>query len=237
MLVDPDGMDDDGWEINTKTGETKWQNAFGGSSTQHVTYSDGQGKQTGSTSMRGWGINVVKGADGKYSANNAPSSNGEYQYTAGQNGGTIQTVNNSSSSNSSSSNSKGANIASNISTAASYSGVALGTTSTILKSTKIGGDLGYAIAYSKLGKIANSLPLLGVGCALVSLASSEYQFKTSPISETGKWIERTSTGISLIPAIGTAWAAGWEIGRGITNIPGYNENVRTPIQKAIGIKP
>lgn len=232
MLVDPDGMADDSWEVNTKTGEAKWQNTFGGSSTQHVTYSDGQGKQTGSTSMRGWGINVVRGADGKYSANNAPSSNGEYQYTAGQNGGTIQTGNNSSSSNSS-----GANIASNISTAASYSGVALGTTSTVLQSTKIGGKIGYALAYSKIGKIANSLPWLGFGCAGVSIAATEYQAKSGQISETERWIEHTSNGISSIPAIGTAWAAGWEIGRGITNIPGYNENVRTPVQKALGIIP
>lgn len=35
---------------------------------------------------------------------------------------------------------------------------------------------------------------------------------------------------------GAAWGVGWEIGRAITNIPGYHENVRLPVRRFLGIR-
>ncbi len=41
------------------------------------------------------------------------------------------------------------------------------------------------------------------------------------ISDFERGTEQISNGIGFIPAIGTAWGFGWEIGRNITNVPTY----------------
>jgi hypothetical protein len=63
------------------------------------------------------------------------------------------------------------------------------------------------------------------------------QYINNEISTYRMTVEQTSNGIGAVPAIGTAWTIGWELGRAITNIPGYNENVRLPVQRFLGIIP
>lgn len=51
----------------------------------------------------------------------------------------------------------------------------------------------------------------------------EQQFKRGEITGFQRGAEQVSNSIGAIPAIGTGWSIGWEIGRTITNIPTYQE--------------
>ena len=95
-----------------------------------------------------------------------------------------------------------------------------------------GGRLAHGRNFSKgLSAIGNAL---GVYNAL----SIEEQYSSGQISGVQRWTEQGSNVISTVGGIyGAAWGVGWEAGRAITNIPGYHENVRVPVQRFLGIRP
>jgi hypothetical protein len=49
------------------------------------------------------------------------------------------------------------------------------------------------------------------------------QYRHGEITPFQNGVEQASNTIGAIPAVGTAWSIGWEIGRGITNIPAYQK--------------
>ncbi len=62
------------------------------------------------------------------------------------------------------------------------------------------------------------------------------QYKSGEISVQKMRIEQTSNGIGDLPIVGTGWTFGWELGRIVTNIPGYDKYVRQPVRNTFGIE-
>src|SRR5690554_1800865 len=73
---------------------------------------------------------------------------------------------------------------------------------------------------------------MGTTMGAVNAGFTFYEYSTDKIS-TGQFVtESVSSAISYkIPA----WAVGWELGRIITNISGYNKNIRVPVRKFLGL--
>ena len=81
-----------------------------------------------------------------------------------------------------------------------------------------------------LGRLTGSF--LGV----YNASSIESQYENGRINNTERRIEHTSNTISSLGGLyGSAWGIGWELGRTITNIDGYHENVRLPLRRCFGI--
>ena len=53
MRIDPNGMNDDEWDVNMKTGETTWVGPKGGTETQHYNVKDGNGNLLSTVSTPG----------------------------------------------------------------------------------------------------------------------------------------------------------------------------------------
>ncbi|MGK6353480.1 RHS repeat-associated core domain-containing protein [Parapedobacter sp. DT-150] len=79
---------------------------------------------------------------------------------------------------------------------------------------------------------------IGYGLGIYNAYSVEQQYSNGQINIAQRWTEQVSNVISTGGGVhGAAWGIGWEIGRTITNIPGYHENVRVPAQRFLGIRP
>jgi len=63
----------------------------------------------------------------------------------------------------------------------------------------------------------------GFGFSAWSAVSIEQQFNNGEITNFQRGTEQISNGIGAIPAFGTGWSIGWEIGRTISNTPTYKE--------------
>lgn len=72
----------------------------------------------------------------------------------------------------------------------------------------------------------------GTGLGVLSAGISTYQYRTNEISGFQYTAEMISIGVSVkLPA----WGIGWELGRIITQMPGYQENFRLPIRRSVGL--
>gem|GEM_PF-2552789 len=67
----------------------------------------------------------------------------------------------------------------------------------------------------------------GFGFSTWSVIDVEQQFSNSEITRFQRTTEQISNGIGFVPAIGTGWSIGWEIGRKITTIPSYQSFKRS----------
>lgn len=73
----------------------------------------------------------------------------------------------------------------------------------------------------------------GTGLGILSAGISTYQYDSGQMSGFQYTAELISTGVSVkLPA----WGIGWELGRLITQIPGYQENFRLPIRRSVGLE-
>jgi len=77
----------------------------------------------------------------------------------------------------------------------------------------------------------------GTGFAVWEGVNLRNQYKNGEIDSYTYKLELGSTAIGGIPVIGTFWTIGWEGGRIITNLPGYDENIRKPIQRYFDLIP
>jgi hypothetical protein len=85
---------------------------------------------------------------------------------------------------------------------------------------------------------SKGLSAIGNALGVYNALSIEEQYSSGQISGVQRWTEQGSNVISTVGGIyGAAWGVGWEAGRAITNIPGYHENVRVPVQRFLGIRP
>ena len=72
----------------------------------------------------------------------------------------------------------------------------------------------------------------GTGLGVISGGINTYQLRSGEMSGFQYTAEMISTGVSVkLPA----WGIGWELGRIITQIPGYQENFRLPIRRSVGL--
>ena len=86
--------------------------------------------------------------------------------------------------------------------------------------------------------ISRGLTGLGYGLGAYNAISIHGQYQSGEINGLQYGLEQGSNVISTVGGIyGAAWGIGWEAGRAITNIPGYHENVRVPVQRFLGIRP
>lgn len=73
----------------------------------------------------------------------------------------------------------------------------------------------------------------GTGLGVLSAGINTYQYRSGEMSGFQYTAEMISTGISVkLPA----WGIGWELGRIVTQIPGYQENFRLPIRRSVGLE-
>jgi hypothetical protein len=63
------------------------------------------------------------------------------------------------------------------------------------------------------------------------------QYQRGEISREWRDIEHQSNVIGAFPIVGTAWTLGWESGRILTGIPFYQNKIRNPLHKVVGINP
>src|SRR5699024_12852479 len=81
---------------------------------------------------------------------------------------------------------------------------------------------------SRTSQYLNLSKGVGTGLGIVNGGINTYEYRSGEISGVQYSTEMISTGISArIPA----WGIGWELGRIITNIPGYQEKFRQPIRR------
>jgi hypothetical protein len=88
-----------------------------------------------------------------------------------------------------------------------------------------------------LGRSASRL-FKGAGFALgaYNLYSLGQNRASGRIGNITLGVEATATGISIGGGLyGAAFGIGWEAGRTVTNIPGYDKNFRKPMRKLLGI--
>jgi RHS repeat-associated protein len=76
-------------------------------------------------------------------------------------------------------------------------------------------------------KVPKGLKIIGrFGGPVISFYGAveiEMQFEQGGFNSYQRYVEHSSNLIGAVPAVGTAWSFGWEIGRGITNMEGYQQ--------------
>ena len=86
---------------------------------------------------------------------------------------------------------------------------------------------------SGLSRVLNAT---GKGLGLYTAYSIHKQYKQGQINIYQYGLNQGSNALSTLGGIwGAAWGIGWESGRAITNISGYHQNVRAPIQRTLGL--
>jgi RHS repeat-associated core domain len=105
----------------------------------------------------------------------------------------------------------------------------------LYKSGWKGGSAGQIKTYNT--KYANiGLTWLGRTLGAYNAFMIYQQAQNGEITTAQHVIEQASNAYSTFGGVpGAAWGVGWEIGRVITQIPGYHENVRVPLQKFFGV--
>lgn len=79
--------------------------------------------------------------------------------------------------------------------------------------------------------------MAGYGLGAFNAVGVTDQYLSGEINTGQFMLEQGSNTFSTFGGVpGAAWGVGWEIGRAITNIPGYHENVRLPARRFLGIK-
>lgn len=143
----------------------------------------------------------------------------------------------------------GSDVSAGISTGASLASSGAGITSSFVYNAKNGswigknlveystswGGNGYTGGKNSFAKnLSGNLSNVGTGLSVFNAGVIQYQYSSGQINSAEYGIEQTSNAISTrVPA----WGIGWELGRLITNIKGYHENVRVPLRKLMGINP
>ncbi|WP_257667406.1 RHS repeat domain-containing protein [Parapedobacter tibetensis] len=89
-----------------------------------------------------------------------------------------------------------------------------------------------------IGKaLSNELRVGGYLLGAYNALNVQNQLNTGQINGAQYALEQGSNAFSTLGGIyGASWGVGWEIGRAITNIPGYHESVRVPAQRFLGIR-
>jgi len=87
-------------------------------------------------------------------------------------------------------------------------------------------------------KVGTGVKVGGYALGLYNFKSINDQYSNGQITGRQRDMEQVSNGISTAGGLyGVAWGLGWELGRLITNLPGYHENIRVPGQQFLGILP
>ncbi|MBA3987288.1 MAG: hypothetical protein H0X63_12115, partial [Flavobacteriales bacterium] len=101
-----------------------------------------------------------------------------------------------------------------------------------IRSTDWGGNGTTGGKHKFARNLSNNLRNLGTGLSILSGGITTLQYDSGQMSGVQYSAEMISTGISTrVPA----WGVGWELGRMVTQIPGYQENFRQPIRRALGL--
>ena len=96
-----------------------------------------------------------------------------------------------------------------------------------MRSTKINGNGTTGGKHKYARTLSNNLKNIGTGISVLNAGITTLQYRSGQMSGFQYTAEMTSTAISTkIPA----WGIGWEVGRMVTNIPGYQQNFRTPVR-------
>jgi len=107
----------------------------------------------------------------------------------------------------------------------------------VLRSSDWGGNGTTGGKFKFASKVSTGLKVGGFALAGYNAVKINQQFNAGQISGSRMAIEQTSNVVSTFGILGAAWGIGWETGRAITNIPGYHQNVRLPLQRMLGIIP
>jgi RHS repeat-associated protein len=208
ILTDPNGMNDDEWDVNFKTGEKTWVSSKGGSETQYYNVKDGDGNLMSTVSTPGNYSSIY--------SNSTSSSNGSsttYLSIYGSNGTdnayhSFSNTQSGSGSNGSGSSPEWLNITGKSFACAGYYNLGLlGATSLTQAQTldrikllnQRWGQISPTLKadYKMLGKLAGGLKGLGTGISYLSFGVSAAQFSLT--SDPGKKFEYGfDTGMSAV---------------------------------------
>ncbi len=100
-----------------------------------------------------------------------------------------------------------------------------------------GGSKGQIKTY-KSSYVKGGLKVGGFALGIYSFAEIEANARAGKIDNFERASDHIINGISTLGGIyGAAWGVGWEIGKQISTMPGYDQNIRVPLQLLIGVKP
>jgi RHS repeat-associated protein len=103
-----------------------------------------------------------------------------------------------------------------------------------IRSTNVNGN-GSTGGKLKFGsKVSSYFKIAGRGLGAYNLYGIANKAASGEMDKVEAVIEFSSGLYSTFGAYGGAWGLGWELGRGITKIPGYGEYIRTPYLQHIG---
>ncbi len=212
-IIDPNGMFEDGWEVNVETNEATRVNDKGGATEQHITYVNSAGERApvGTEVIKGDGFSVENGravgqrSDGSpfHSFYAEPSTNPSTP--AGGNG---------------SSNGTG--------DAAPYVGGAMSVSSEVIFSKRFntwigkdgkmrsqtwGGNGRTGGKYKFARNTSRYFKWAGSAVGLYGVMDIEAQYANGQIGNTDRAIQQISNGLGFIPTFGTAWSIGWNLGK------------------------